>query len=81
MLILQIQALPGFDTFLKRPSFDTLHSAARHGLITTSDDFYARANELQGQLLGARKEGPVSNTYEDALCFVLKELYEPSAGQ
>jgi CHAT domain-containing protein len=32
-LILQIQALPGFDTFLKPPSFDTLRSAARHGPV------------------------------------------------
>jgi len=32
-LISQIQALPGFDTFLKPPSFDTLRSAARHGPI------------------------------------------------
>ncbi len=32
-LISQIQALPGFDTFLKPPCFDTLHSAARHGPV------------------------------------------------
>ncbi len=100
MLISQVQALPGFDTFLKPPSFDTLHSAALHGpviiinhsawrsdiiilhhnsppsLINTSHDFYARANELQDQLLGARKEDPESNTYENALRFVLEELYE-----
>ncbi|KAH9953038.1 hypothetical protein BC827DRAFT_196122 [Russula dissimulans] len=30
-VILQIQALPGFDFFLKAPSFDTLRSAAVHG--------------------------------------------------
>jgi hypothetical protein len=76
-LILQIQALPGLDTFLKPPSFKSLRSAARHGpviiinhsmwhsdiiilhhnsppsLITTSDDFYVRANDLQDQLVGA----------------------------
>jgi CHAT domain-containing protein len=99
-LISQIQALPGFDTFLKPPSFDNLRSAARHGpviiinhsiwrsdiiilrhnsppsLITTSDGFYARANELQDQLLSARKKGLESNIYEDALHFVLEELYE-----
>jgi hypothetical protein len=99
-LILQIQALPGLDTFLKPPSFDTLRSAARHGpviiinyscwrsdiiillcdsppsLITTSDDFFNRANELQAQLLGARNENLESNTYEDSLRSVLKELYE-----
>jgi CHAT domain-containing protein len=45
-------------------------------LITTPNDFYARANKLQDQLLGARKEDPESNTYEDALRSVLKELYE-----
>ena len=32
-LISQIQALPGLDTFLKPPSFDTLRSAASHGPI------------------------------------------------
>ncbi len=32
-LISQIQALPGFDTFLKPPSFDTLRSAALHGPV------------------------------------------------
>ena len=32
-LIAQIQALSGFDTFLKPPSFDTLRSAASHGPV------------------------------------------------
>ena len=32
-LIEQIQALPGFDTFLKPPSFDTLHAAALRGPV------------------------------------------------
>jgi len=32
-LITQIQALPGFDTFLKPPPFDTLHSAASRGPV------------------------------------------------
>ena len=32
-LITHIQALPGFDTFLRPPSFDTLRSAASHGPI------------------------------------------------
>jgi CHAT domain-containing protein len=99
-LISQIQALPGFDTFLKPPSFETLRSAARHGpviiinhsqwrsdiiivlhnsppsLITTSDDFYARAIKLQDELLGARRKGLESNKYEDTLRSVLEELYE-----
>jgi CHAT domain-containing protein len=99
-LILQIQALPGFEAFLTAPFFDNLRSAAAHGpviiinhcrwrsdiiillhnsppsLITTSDDFYARAIKLQHQLLEARKEAPESHTYEDALRSVLKELYE-----
>jgi CHAT domain-containing protein len=98
-LITQIQALSGFDTFLKPPSFDTLRSAASHGpvviinhcewrsdilillhdsppsLIPTSDDFYIRANKLQDQLLAERKD-PGSNAYDDALCAVLKELYQ-----
>jgi len=32
-LISQIQALPGFGTFLKPPSFNTLHSVASHGPV------------------------------------------------
>ncbi|KAH9057711.1 CHAT domain-containing protein [Lactarius vividus] len=32
-LIVQIQALPGFDSFLKSPSFDTLRSAASFGPV------------------------------------------------
>ena len=32
-LITRIRALPGFDTFLKPPSFDTLCSAASHGPV------------------------------------------------
>ena len=32
-LISQIQALPGFDTFLRPPSLDTLRSAACHGPV------------------------------------------------
>jgi len=32
-LVSQIQALPGFDTFLKPPSFDTLRSVACHGPV------------------------------------------------
>jgi CHAT domain-containing protein len=101
-LISQIQALPGLDTFLGPPSFESLRSAARHGpviiinhsfwrsdiiilhhnsppsLIATSNDFYARANKLQDQLMGARKEDSdlESNTYEDALRSVLEELYD-----
>ena len=99
-LISRIQALPGFETFLKSPSFNKLHSAAARGpviiinhcilrsdilillhnsspsLITTADDFYDRASNLRDQLLGARKNGLDSNEYEDALSFVLKELYE-----
>jgi CHAT domain-containing protein len=33
MLMAQIQALPGLDTFLKPPSFETLRSAASHGPV------------------------------------------------
>ena len=99
-LITQIQALPGLDTFLNPPSFNTLRSAASRGpviiinhsewrsdilillhnsppsLIPTSDDFYIRANKLQDQLLGERKNDLESDAYEDALRAVLKELYE-----
>jgi len=45
-------------------------------LISTADDFYDRANKLRYQLLGARKKGPGSAEYDDALRSVLKELYE-----
>ena len=47
-------------------------------LVPTADDFYDRANELRDQLLDARgsKEGPSSVEYDDALRWVLKELYE-----
>jgi len=45
-------------------------------LIPTANDFYDRANKLRHQLLGTRKEGLDSVEYEDALCSVLKELYE-----
>ena len=99
-LISQIRALPGFETFLKPPSFDDLRSAACHGpvvivnhsvwrsdilillhnsppsLISTSEDFYDRAVQLQGQLLGARKNGLESDKFEDALRSVLEGLYE-----
>jgi hypothetical protein len=33
-LISQIQALPGFESFLKAPSFESLRSAASHGPVT-----------------------------------------------
>ena len=99
-LITQIQALSGFHTFLKPPSFDTLRSATSRGpiiiinhckwrsdiivllynfppsIISTSDDFYGRAHNLQKQLLGERRKGLESGKYEEALRAVLKELYE-----
>ena len=45
-------------------------------LIFTSQDFYTRAVQLQGRLLGDRKNGLESDEFEDALHSVLKELYE-----
>ncbi len=42
-------------------------------LIDTSDDFYAREIKLQDQLLGSRRKGLESDTYEDALRSVLNE--------
>jgi len=45
-------------------------------LIPTVNDFYDRANKLRDRLLGTRKKGPESVEYENALRFVLKELYE-----
>jgi len=45
-------------------------------LIFTSEYFYDRANKLRDQLLGAKNKGLESVEYEDALRYVLKELYE-----
>jgi hypothetical protein len=44
--------------------------------IPTADDFYARANKLRDELVEARKHGLDSSEYQDALCSVLKGLYE-----
>ncbi|KAH9033971.1 CHAT domain-containing protein [Lactarius deliciosus] len=100
-LITQIQALPGFQSFLTSPSFDTLRSAASSGpvviinhskwrsdilillhdaspsLIPTPDDFYDRATALKDKLLDSRSRyGLDSSHYDQALAFVLVELYE-----
>ena len=99
-LVSQIRGLPGFEGFLKAPSFDTLRSATSHGpvilinhchrrsdilivfhnrltcSIPTAHDFYARANTLRDELVEARKHGLDSREYQDALCSVLKDLYE-----
>jgi CHAT domain-containing protein len=99
-LISQIQSLPGFDGFLKSPSFDTIRSAASSGpviivnhsrwrsdilillynkppsLIPTPGDFYERTNTLKDKLLESRRKyGLESKDYDDALAFVLAELY------
>ncbi|KAH9162888.1 CHAT domain-containing protein [Lactarius sanguifluus] len=44
--------------------------------IPTANDFYARADELRNELGEARKHGLDSVEYQDALCSVLKGLYE-----
>ena len=44
--------------------------------IPTADDFYARANRLRDELVEARTHGLDSIEYQDALCSVLKSLYE-----
>ncbi|KAH9025943.1 CHAT domain-containing protein [Lactarius pseudohatsudake] len=44
--------------------------------IPTANDFYARANELRDELGEARKHGLDSGEYQNALCSVLKGLYE-----
>ncbi|KAH9055374.1 CHAT domain-containing protein [Lactarius vividus] len=44
--------------------------------IPTANDFYARANKLRDELVEARKHGLDSSEYQDALCSVLKGLYE-----
>ena len=45
-LISQIQALPGFDTFMKPPSFDTLRSAASHGAVVVINHTMWRSDIL-----------------------------------
>ena len=44
--------------------------------IPTTDDFFSRANKLRDKLVEARKRGLDSCEYQDALCSVLKGLYE-----
>jgi tetratricopeptide (TPR) repeat protein len=44
--------------------------------IPTTDEFFSRANELRDELVEARKCGLDSCEYQDALCSVLKGLYE-----
>ena len=44
--------------------------------IPTCETFFARANKLRDELIGARKKGLNSVEYQDALCSVLKSLYE-----
>ena len=44
--------------------------------VPTASDFYARANKLRDDLAGARKCGLDSGEYQEALCSVLKGLYE-----
>jgi CHAT domain-containing protein len=44
--------------------------------IPTAGDFYDRANKLRDELVEARKRGLGSDKYQDALCSVLKGLYE-----
>ena len=44
--------------------------------ISTADDFYDRAKNLRDELVEARKHGLDSIEYQDALCSVLKDLYE-----
>ncbi|KAN0134181.1 CHAT domain containing protein [Lactarius tabidus] len=44
--------------------------------IPTDDTFFARATNLWDELVKARKRGLDSKEYQDALCSVLKGLYE-----
>jgi hypothetical protein len=44
--------------------------------IPTTNDFFSRANKLRDELVEARKCGLDSSEYGDALCSVLKGLYE-----
>ena len=44
--------------------------------LPTAKNFYAHANELRNELAEAREHGLDSREYQDALCSVLKGLYE-----
>ena len=44
--------------------------------VPTVENFYDRANKLRDELVEARKHGLDSDKYQDALCSVLKGLYE-----
>ncbi|KAN0134203.1 CHAT domain containing protein [Lactarius tabidus] len=44
--------------------------------LPTDETFFARANKLRDELVKARKCGLDSKEYQDALCSVLKGLYE-----
>jgi CHAT domain-containing protein/tetratricopeptide (TPR) repeat protein len=44
--------------------------------IPTDKSFFARANKLRDELVETRKRGLDSKEYQDALCSVLKGLYE-----
>jgi CHAT domain-containing protein/tetratricopeptide (TPR) repeat protein len=44
--------------------------------IPTDETFFDRANELRDELVDTRKRGLDSKEYQDALCSVLKGLYE-----
>jgi CHAT domain-containing protein len=44
--------------------------------IPTADDFYFRAKKLRDELTEGRKHGLDSCEYQDALCSVLKSLYD-----
>ena len=76
-LISQIQALPGFENFLKAPSFDTLRSAASHGPVIIIDNFYQDAIKLKDRLVLSRKNHRLeSKQYQSALRSVLENLYD-----
>ena len=45
-------------------------------LIPAPDNFYKHANQLKGQLLGARNHGLESDAYDDALSSILESLYD-----
>ena len=45
-------------------------------LIPTPDNFYERAKQLKGQLLGAQNYGLESGAYDDALTSVLETLHD-----
>ena len=75
-IISQIQALPGFQTFLKATPYET-HSPYRTSFISSPSYFYERANMLATGLLDTRRNHRLeSKAYDRALRCVLEKSHK-----